>query len=214
MLYLIPANVNRGGLFGIDSNLTLHIPSPTELRTVRFGLSKWTDFDFRRPPRSTSYGADEERPPIQLERDSVYCIDLQRYGGALYVSTLGGEPRTLTFSERQSVLKELFPDGAARVQAEKERKEAEEQERQRRLKNIGARINTGPKINRLAAQIGRNNKQPDGFTKLSGTLKQVAFAILIREAVAKKTPEHPDLRKKITKAKYWINNHIRALEAE
>lgn len=204
--------------YEVSDDLVFSFLPESETWPVRGQISRCIDYDQSTLIRNFD---DGDRTPIQLEPDSVYLVRARGWGGQsekFFVSTFEGSP-DLIFS-----LAKVFPEGFARVCAEQERKSAEEKRKheervkqrdeERRIQERRTKLRR--QIDTLALDIYRNKgRQPGGFPSLSGTPKQIAFAIIIRNAVAERTPDHADLRdKKITRATQWINNHIWALEAE
>ncbi|KQT44662.1 hypothetical protein ASG47_14505 [Devosia sp. Leaf420] len=159
----------------------------------------------------------------QLEADALYRIDnvaiSSRNTDTFYVSTIGGQPKELSRDEFNAERARIWPlgaqlaaeaaaqfkiDEAARIEreaAEAERRRIEMEARQvetEALKEINAE---------RAAEIAEKG-QPvvDGLPELSGTPKQIAYALNIRAAYAEKHPDSPSLKKGTT-AKYWIENY-------
>jgi hypothetical protein len=137
--------------------------------------------------------------------------------GAFYVSTFGGEARRLTEEEFEAELRRVFPLGFERAEADKARRAAEEKARiQRETAEAEERRKAREALAEINAEKAReieNNGQPDdGLPKLTGTPKQIAYALSIRAAFARRRPGDAALKRGTT-AKFWIENHRGALYA-
>lgn len=158
----------------------------------------------------------------QLETDKLYILRDIAYSSSrsatYYVSTAGGIAVNLDEDEyeaekarrwpieRQDYLDKLERRRVAeidRIDRETERARVREQEREA-LKEINAE---------KAAEIEEKGQEArEGFPELTGTPKQIAYALSIRDAFAAKNPGERSL-KTATTAKYWIENHRSVLYA-
>ena len=158
----------------------------------------------------------------QLEADQLYRLDdvakSSSRTATYYVSTPGGQPVELTQDEFNAECRRRWPLGLqlAREAAEKQRlddearivREAAEAERRsaeaevRRIENDALKELNAER----AAEIAEKGQPDVGLPVLSGTPKQIAYALSIREAFATKHPGDPALTRGTT-AKYWIENH-------
>ncbi|MGB3540712.1 MAG: hypothetical protein WBA42_21370 [Mesorhizobium sp.] len=157
----------------------------------------------------------------QLEKDRLYkLVDIaysSSKSGTYYLSTFGDEPEELSESGFEAERRRVWPLGYERAEekkAERQRAEAErieretaEAERRRIEREALAELNA-----EKAAEIEKNGQAETGLPKLTGTPKQIAYALSIREAFARKHPDDAALKRGTT-AKYWIENHRRALYA-
>lgn len=157
----------------------------------------------------------------QLEKDRLYkLVDIacsSSRSSTYYLSTFGDEPEQLSESEFAAERRRIWPLGFERVEekkAERQRAEAEriereaaEAERRRIEREALAELNAAK-----AAEIAEKGQADSDFPKLTGTPKQIAYAVSIREAFARKHPADAALKRGTT-AKYWIENHRRVLYA-
>ncbi len=153
-----------------------------------------------------------------LETDSLYCLrDVavnSSRGTTFYVSTFGGVPKWLDEDEFEAEQARIWPLGkqaaldqvAANAKAESARIERETKEAAvREIERAAlAEINA-----ERAAEIAKHG-QPEGMPTLSGSPKQIAYAVSIREAVVRKSPALAAIMEETT-SKFWIENHRSAL---
>lgn len=159
----------------------------------------------------------------QLEADELYRIDdvavSSRETKTYYVSTFGGQPAKLTADEFEAERVRLWPLGAQlaieaaaqrKIDDEKrrEREAAEAERRRQEFERRQIEIAALKEINEeRAAEIAEKGQPVDGgLPELTGTSKQIAYALNIRAAYAAKNPGEAN-PKKATTAKYWIENH-------
>jgi len=174
----------------------------------------WKD-DFRSGSKRSGYCLWE------LQKDRLYALhDIaysSRHSGTYYLSTYGDEPEELTKSGFEAERRRIWPLGyenaveaaerQKRTEEERIARETAEAERRRAEREAFAELNA-----EKAAEIEKNGQPDEGFPKLKGTPKQIAYALSIREAFAQQNPGDAAL-KKATTAKYWIENHRRVLYA-
>jgi hypothetical protein len=151
----------------------------------------------------------------QLEKNALYALHDIAYNSSrsatYYVSTYGDEPQELSEAEFEAEKRRIYPLGyelaqeahLLRQKQEEERiaRQTAEAELRRIEREALAELNA-----EKAADIAKNGQPDDGFPTLTGSHKQVAYAISIRNAFAVKNPNHRSL-KTATTAKYWIENH-------
>ncbi|MBX9830218.1 MAG: hypothetical protein K2Y27_35135 [Xanthobacteraceae bacterium] len=150
---------------------------------------------------------------IQLLANSLYFIngipDRSADRISAYVSTEAGVPRLMSKEEFQASRELKFPEEAARVRAEKETA-ARRFEQLTRIRQRGS-VSARRERNILAAEdISAGGQPPSELPPLTGTPKQIAYAIEIRNEFALRHPGDP-VQKKATRAKYWIENHKQVL---
>lgn len=157
----------------------------------------------------------------QLEKDRLYVLDDIAYSSSrsatYYVSTHGDDVHELDREEFEAERGRIWPLGRARSEAEAEAKKKAEAERiEREAVEAERRLVEREALAELnaekAAEIEKNGQAESDLPKLTGTPKQIAYALSIREAFARQHPEDAAL-KRATTAKYWIENHRRALYA-
>jgi hypothetical protein len=151
---------------------------------------------------------------FQLQGDALYVLNGIATGssssGTFYLSTFG-TPTKLTPEQFEAERARLWPLGKeaaegrkalqARTEAARIQREAEEAERRRIAREALVEINEQRAAELVAAG------QPDiGLPALSGTPKQIAYALEIRKAFAIRHPGDAALKRGKT-AKYWIENH-------
>ena len=163
----------------------------------------------------------------QLSANCIYVLagiaDGSRSSGDYYVSTYGGAPAELTLREFQSELEQRYPNGKAKAEEEAKirhlaaeqraaRELEEAQERRRVMEQRAIETEALREINaEKAAEIAEKGQElVEGLPELTGTPKQIAYALSIRDAFAKKHPGDAALKRGTT-AKYWIDNHRTAL---
>lgn len=147
----------------------------------------------------------------QLEADRLYTLsnvaDSSRSSSTFYVSTFGGVAVERTHAEFHAERARLWPIGWQKAteaaQAEIVRYAAAAE--RRRIENEALKELNDEK----AAQIAAEGQPDTGLPQLTGTPKQIAYALSIRDAFAKKNPGAKAL--KTTTAKCWIENHRSAL---
>jgi len=152
----------------------------------------------------------------QLEADALYQLDdiaiSSRDSSTFYVSTFGGVPVRLTKDEFNAERARIWPLGKIEVEAEAERRRQAEAERIKRDNEIAEqrRIESEAlkELNEeRAAEIAEKGQEKvEGLPELTGTSKQIAYALNIRAAYAVKHPGDAALKRGTT-AKYWIENH-------
>lgn len=157
----------------------------------------------------------------QLKADALYVLTNvatgSRHSGTFYVSTAGGVAVALTASQFKAERERIFPLGAEAARAAAERSVAVEKARiERETREAADREKARAAMAEInaakAAEIEKNGQQQhDGLPSLKGTPKQIAYALSIRDAFAKRNPAAIELKK--ATAKYWIENHRAVLWA-
>lgn len=156
----------------------------------------------------------------QLDADELYTLDNvatgSRASSKFYVKTDDGVAVELTQSEFEEERQRRWPlqhqqatealEKRKRDEASRMKREAEQAEARRIELEALAEINA-----ERAAQIDAHGQPIEGeLPQLSGTSKQIAYALNIRRAFADIHPGHRAL-KSATTAKYRIENHRGAL---
>lgn len=178
------------------------------------GYNKSTNIRMKKDNRS---GSKRSGSCIwQLEADKLYILRDIAYSSSrsktYYVTTAGGIAVELDEDEyeaerarqwpleRQDYIDEKEGKRVAhieRIARETEQARIREEEREA-LKEINAE---------KAAEIEEKGQEVrEGLPELTGTPKQIAYALSIRDAYAAKNPSERSL-KTATTAKYWIENH-------
>ena len=152
----------------------------------------------------------------QLETDALYQLDgiaiSSRDSATFYVSTAGGVPKKLTRDEFDAERARVWPMGKQLAEEEAERRRIEEAERikrdaeraeARRIENEALKELNDERAAEIAA---KGQEKVVGLPELTGTPRQVAYALTIRAAYAEKHPGDAALKRGTT-AKYWIENH-------
>ncbi|HEY8361006.1 MAG TPA: hypothetical protein VIL30_26405 [Ramlibacter sp.] len=152
----------------------------------------------------------------QLQADRLYVLSdiavSSRAGDTFYVSTFDCAAKELSRAEFEAERARIWPLAKLEAEEEAERRrvaeqdrivrEAAEAERRRIEKEALAEFNA-EKAAEIAAQ---GQPKVEGLPELTGTPKQIAYALSIREAFANRYPEDAALKRGTT-AKYWIENH-------
>lgn len=152
----------------------------------------------------------------QLEADRLYEISnvaiSSRHTDTFYVSTAGGQPVELSREEFDAERARRWPLEREEAIAAAERRRVEEEKRMKRDAEIAEQRRIEREAlkelnDEAAAEIEKNGQQSDdGLPELTGTSKQIAYALNIRKAYAEKHPSDAALKRGTT-AKYWIENH-------
>jgi hypothetical protein len=154
-----------------------------------------------------------------LEPDRLYRIDNVAVSSSrtatFYVSTAGDRPVAMSREEHEAECRRRWPmDARLADEAEERRREQEALRMEREAAQAEARRIEQEALKELnaerAAQIAAMGQPDTGLPKLTGTPKQIAYALSIRDAFAAKHPGDPALKRGTT-AKYWIENHRSAL---
>lgn len=132
-----------------------------------------------------------------------------------YLSTYGGTVEKLSREAFEAEQRRIWPLGYEKAEAAKAQCVLAEAARIERDTAEAGRLRAAREafveINAQKAAEIESDGQPDGgLPKLSGTSKQIAYAISIRSAYAVKNPNDGALMRGTT-AKYWIENHRKAL---
>lgn len=157
----------------------------------------------------------------QLEKDRLYKLADIAYSSSrsstYYLTTFGDEPALLSSDDFDAERRRLWPlgfqkaeeDKAHRAKAEAERIERETAEAARRQieREALAELNA-----EKATEIAKNGQPSGDLPALTGTPKQIAYALTIREAFMKRNAKAKAL-KTATTAKFWIENHRSVLYA-
>lgn len=155
-----------------------------------------------------------------LEADRLYALTGVAYNSrsseSYYVSTFGDTLTELSRSEYRAELRRLYPlqaDEHDQAQARRKREEEARIERERaeverrRIEREALAEQNAAEAVRIEAE---GQREIDGMPALSGSPKQVAYALKIRDAVRRQQPTLRSL-KTATTAKHWIENHRSAL---
>lgn len=152
----------------------------------------------------------------QLEADRLYQIDnvavSSRNTDTFYVSTDRGQPVELSREEFDAERARRWPLEREEAIAAAERRRVEEEARMQREAEIAEQRRIEREAlkelnDEAAAEIEKNGQSvEDGLPELSGTPRQIAYALNIRKAYAEKYPGDAALKRGTT-AKYWIENH-------
>ncbi|BCM83554.1 hypothetical protein [Methylobacterium indicum] len=157
-----------------------------------------------------------------LKPDRLYSLARVAYNSSrsadYYLSTFDGTLTELTLDEYRAACARLWPleahrageEEARRAEVEAARIEAERREVERLKAEAEARKAA---LADEAARIERDGQPAvEGLPSLTGSPKQVAYALKIRAAVQAKTPSDRAL-KTATTASYWIDNRRSVLWA-
>lgn len=187
-------------------------------------------------PRVTVYGNYDKREGVahiadyrsgsrrsgsllfKLEADRLYDIYSARNsssGWTSLISTFDGVTKELNTEEFEEELRRRFPSGCelAQVKAEQRRiaeeahQQAELVRERERLEQMKARQ---AQLAAEAEKIVAEGQPTSELPVLSGSPKQIAWALRIRDAIAARDPKHTSLRRATT-ASFWIENHRHAL---
>ncbi len=155
-----------------------------------------------------------------LEADRLYVLTGVAYNSrsseSYYVSTYGGALTELSREEYRAELRRLYPlqaDEHDQAQARRKREEEARIERERaevERRRIEREALTAQNAAEAARIEAEGQREVDGMPALSGTPKQVAYALKIRDAVRRQSPSTRAI-KTATTAKYWIETHRSAL---
>lgn len=155
-----------------------------------------------------------------LEADRLYALTGVAYNSrsseSYYVSTYGGALTELSREEYRAELRKLYPlqaDEHDQAQARRKREEEARIERERaevERRRIEREALTAQNAAEAARIEAEGQREVDGMPALSGTPKQVAYALKIRDAVRRQSPSTRAI-KTATTAKYWIETHRSAL---
>jgi hypothetical protein len=151
----------------------------------------------------------------QLEPNRVYRLSdvaySSRQGATFFVSTYNDQATELSRDEFDAERARIWPMGKQLADEAAERRRVQEEERMRRDAELAeqrrieqealAELNA-----EKAAEIEKNGQPESDLPVLKGSPKQIAYALTIREAYAKKHPGDATLKRGKT-AKYWIENH-------
>lgn len=166
----------------------------------------------------------------QLEEDRLYTmLDVSVTASkseTRYVSTFDGITRKLTIQEFEAERRLRWPTGYELNQLKLAQARVEEEARQLRQIEIEKErlVRMRVEAERREAQMAEKRAaleaeatkieqegQPDtGLPMLTGSTKQIAYALKIREAVHRREPKNTKLRRS-TRAAYWIENYRSAL---
>lgn len=183
-------------------------------------VSEITGYNTRRPvywDRDNRSGSKRSGNCVwQLEADRLYQIDnvavSSRNTDTFYVSTADGQPVELSREEFDAERARRWPLEREEAIAAAERRRVEEEARMKRDAEIAEQRRIEREAlkelnDEAAAEIEKNGQQSDdGLPELTGTPKQIAYALNIRKAYADKHPVDAALKRGTT-AKYWIENH-------
>jgi hypothetical protein len=152
------------------------------------------------------------RRSCQLETDALYRISnvpSTDRNDNYYIATHGGIAQCLSQTAYDDAVEYSFPERAAQVRLEKERTTQRAAQRTRIMARGGRRALLEKNVV-AAATIEQFGQAESEYPKLTGTPKQIAFAIDIRAEYALRHPGDRSL-KTATRAQYWISNHKRIL---
>lgn len=121
---------------------------------------------------------------IPLEGDGLYFLEVDGYADTFF-EVIGQDVLTIDRKHLRTVVERLFGGEIAAKRAEL------------------ASIETARSEER---EFELNEAKVRGWPSLSGSDKQIAWALSIRSKAAKRNPTMPELTNK-TAAKYWIENH-------
>ncbi len=151
-----------------------------------------------------------------LQTDALYeisnCAINSSRTGTFYVMTDGGQAVELSREEFDAERKRRWPMAAQlAVEAAERHRIAEVARMEREAAQVEARRIEHEALKELnderAAEIAEKGQEKvDGLPELTGTPKQIAYALNIRAAFAAKHPGDAALKRGTT-AKYWIENH-------
>ncbi|WP_062117140.1 hypothetical protein [Aureimonas sp. AU40] len=220
--------VGREGYVRADLEYTNYIRGGGAITPT---VSVYRDYGDVRRMQYTSEGMSGSRRSgwisWQLEANRLYRMDGVNVSSTravtYYVSTFDGVTKIVPASTIETVKRALFPVGyeLAQVRAEQARvaEEArqarlvvEERERLERMKIEAARreaelAEKKATLTAEAAKVETEGQQVvEGLPLLTGSPKQVAWALRIRDAVQKREPKNAAL-KRAKKASYWIENY-------
>lgn len=152
----------------------------------------------------------------QLQADRLYSLtniaNGSRSSADYYVVTDGGVAKKLTREEYDAERTRRWPLAAHEAVEAAERRRVQEQERMareaaaaeaRRIENEALKELNEERAAEIAA---KGQEKVEGLPELTGTPKQIAYALNIRAAYAEKHPGDAALKRGTT-AKYWIENH-------
>lgn len=155
-----------------------------------------------------------------LEPDRLYALSNIAYNSrtseSYWISTFGDTLTELSRSEYRAELRRLYPlqaDERDQAQARRRREEEARIERERaevERRRIEREALTAQNAADAARIEAEGQQEIDGMPALSGSPKQVAYALKIREAVRRQSPSLRAI-KTATTAKYWIETHRSAL---
>ena len=155
-----------------------------------------------------------------LEADRLYALTGIAYNSrsseSYYVSTYDDTLTELTREEYRAELRRLYPlqaDEHDQAQARRKREEEARIERERaevERRRIEREALTAQNAAEAARIEAEGQREVDGMPALSGSPKQIAYALRIRDAVRRQSPSARAI-KTATTAKYWIENHRSAL---
>ncbi|MCG5246921.1 hypothetical protein LPC10_17455 [Methylorubrum sp. B1-46] len=156
----------------------------------------------------------------ELDPDRLYALTGVAYNSrtseSYWISTFGGTLTELSRSEYRAELRRLYPlqaDEHDQAQARRKREEEARIERERaeverrRIEREALAEQNAAEADRIEAE---GQREINGMPALSGTPKQVAYALKIRDAVRRQQPTLRSI-KTATTAKYWIETHRSAL---
>lgn len=150
-----------------------------------------------------------------LDEDALYVLyDVaynSRRGSTRWISTYSGVTKELSEREFNAELLRLYPAGAeaAKAKAETRRLLAEQQavaEAKREREYAERMENRRLELEAEAERIAEEGQGNDGLPDLTGSPKQIAWALKIRAAVVASGRKMSAL-KTATTAKYWIDNY-------
>jgi len=199
----------------------LDLPSPNILKIGYCEISPSLEFSvpakklgmscrvFRRIDYARSRYEGKVNRTFQLQKDGLYRIhNVPGLDAHVCISTLDGVPSILSEEELKTAEERVFPAGFALARAKQEEEEHQRELRDRRRLSHSARVERNTV---LAAIIEEDGQRGSDYPPLSGTPKQIAWAIEIRKEFARQHPTDRVLRN-ATRAKYWIENHRHIFE--
>jgi len=153
----------------------------------------------------------------QLEADQLYHLtgvaDGSRSDRDYAICTDGGVARLLSKDELVAERKRRWPMGHQLAVEAAEKRKRDEEERMRvdaeraEARRLEQEALAEMNAERAAEIAALGQPVEEGMPELTGSPKQIAYALTIRKAYAAKHPDDTRAIKTATTAKYWIENH-------